>query len=257
VPDWQIANARLTFFVAPDFVEPPLLWRECVGDDSETSSLQRATATKTETGPLAEARLTLQVQPMRVDWIHAPMGIANEQGLPPFLGTFPGAADPLLQLGRRWATSVSFPDTPRIALGLTLMSRTEDRASGYRELADFVPVPTDPNVADFSCQINIPRSSCVDVADLKVNRLSKWSVGLSRLFAITPTGLSPIPMRGPDLCYLSLDLDINTLLSSEGLLPRHKVPAIIDDLVEGAKEVVRGLDVRWTNNSLPRQLPEH
>jgi hypothetical protein len=255
VPDWQIANARLTFFVAPDFAPPPSPWRDCVGDEPETSTVQRATATRTETGQFAEHRLTLLSQPMRVDWVLAPAGLWTEHGLPAALGSFPRGADPLLQLASRWATSSSFPDTSRIALGLALISRTENRASGYQDLAEFVPTPTDPDASDFLCQVNIPRNSRVEVAGLRVNRLSKWSVGLSRLLAVTPTGPSLIPAASPEICFLNLELDINTVLSLEGLLPRQEIPAIVDDLVEGAKEVVSGLGVQWAIKSLPTQLP--
>jgi hypothetical protein len=223
--------------VTPDFVAPPTLWRDCVGDEPEISTVQKTTATKTEIGPFAEGTLKLQVQPMRVDWRHEPTGIGSAPGLFPVLGPFPQAADSLLELGRRWAANNSFPDTPRVALGLVLVSLTTDRASGYRELADFVDgVPTNPDASDFMYQVNIPRDSHVDVAGLRVNRLSKWSVGLYRLLALTPAAASPDQI-GPSLVHLHLELDINTAPGLQELLSRDKVPVIIDDLFDGAKEI--------------------
>jgi len=166
------------------------------------------------------------------------MGIARDRDSPSWLGPFPAAARPLLDLGRRWAASGSFPDTPRIALGLVLTSPTADRASGYRELADFVDgVPADPNATDFVYQVNIPRDSRADVAGLRVNRLSKWSVMLSRLLTIIPMASSPSQFIGPDFHHLRLELDISTDAGFGSLLPRDKVQLIIDDLFDGAQEI--------------------
>ena len=103
VPQWKIDSARLSVFAAPDFAVAPALWRECVGDDPETSIFQRATGTKVEIGPFAEGKLTLQTQPMRVDWVHEPAATPAEPDAPD-LGPFPSAAGPLLELGRRWAS---------------------------------------------------------------------------------------------------------------------------------------------------------
>ena len=152
----------------------------------QTSAFQKAIGTKVETGAFAEGKLTLQIQPMRIDWVHEPPDNPGA-AVPQHMGLFPGAADPLLQFGRRWARSDSFPGTPRVALGLVLTSETTDRASGYRELSDLIDgVPTDSNARDFMYQVNIPRHSKASVDGLMVNRLSRWSVALYRRFIVTP-----------------------------------------------------------------------
>ena len=116
-----------------------------------------------------------------------------------------------------------------------MVSATTDRESGYGELSHFVDVPANPIATDFMYQVNIPRDSRAGVV-LRVNRLSKWSVALYRQIVVAPM----TPQRlivSPDSSFLRLELDINTDADFEGMLPRDKIPAIIDDLFEGAKEI--------------------
>ena len=233
---WQIDNFRFSVLVAPDFTAQPSLWRECVGDEPENSIFQRTTGTKTEIGTLAEAKLTLQIQPMRVDWVHEQSANPGEQGAPR-LGPFPDAAGPLLQLARQWATRSSFPDTSRVALGLVLVSSTTDRESGYGELSHFVDVPANPIASDFMYQVNIPRDCRAGVV-LRVNRLSRWSVASHRQIVVIRNSMTAQqPIVSPDSFFLRLELDINTDADFEGMIPRDKIPAIIDDLFEGATEI--------------------
>lgn len=235
MPEWRVASARLTVFVAPDTVVPSTLWRDVVGEDPESSVVQRATATKTESGPFADGILTLQVQPMRVDWLQEPVGPATE-GAPPVLGAFPDAAEPLVELGHRWARSTQFPSTQRVALGLILISDVSDRQIGYRELANFIDgVPESTDAVDFLYQVNRPRDSRAGIEGLYINRLSKWSVAEYRVVIFAPAAASVA--TGALRYHLRLELDINTMAEFEGLIPQQKVDKVIDDLFEGAHEI--------------------
>jgi hypothetical protein len=77
MPNWLVVNARLTVFVTPDTVVPQAFWQAVIGEEPETSIVQRAIATRIETGPFAEGKLTLQVQPIRIDWVHEPVGLGD------------------------------------------------------------------------------------------------------------------------------------------------------------------------------------
>jgi hypothetical protein len=236
MPDWQVLNARLSVFVTPDTIVPATLWRDLVGEEPETSTMQRALAMRTDAGSFADGTLNLHTPPMRIDWVYEPpASFAIEGGLPPSLGPFPGAAVPLIQLGRRWAADGWFPSTPRIALGFVLISATQDRAAGYRELAEFVDgVPNASDAQDFLYQVNRPRPSKSDVEGLQVNRLAKWSVGTFRQFVMLP---GAPPTVGPPRAHLRLELDINTSEDFNGPIPRDHVERVIDDLLSGALEV--------------------
>lgn len=227
---------RLTVFVTPDTVVPGTLWQDVVGEEPENSAVQRATATRSESGSFADGTLGLQVQPMRIDWVHEPVGLGSEGASPPTFGPFPGAAEPLLELGRRWVRSAWFPATQRIALGFVLISATPDRQAGYRELTRFIDaVPKGSDATDFQYQVNRPRPSRAGISGLRVNRLSKWSVGTYQMVVVV--GGSTNPTKGRIQAHLRLELDINTNPEYEGLIPRESIEGVLSDLFDGACEV--------------------
>lgn len=232
--EWWVLNSRLTVFVTPDTVVPAEMWQGIVGEQPETSVVQRASSTRIETGPLAEGKLTLQIQPFRIDWMHEAVGM-GDGGRPAVLGTFPAAAEPLVQLGHRWVQSAWFPSIQRVALGFNLISPTPDRQTGYGELRQFIDgVPTAPDATEFHYQVNRPRASSAGVNGLQVNRLSKWSVGAYKFVAM---GAGAHPIESPLQHHLHLELDINTSADFQGLIPREEVVRVIDDLFSGAGEI--------------------
>jgi hypothetical protein len=236
--EWSLLNARLSVFVTPDAVVPPTTWRDLLGEDPESSVFQRATATRIDTGPFADGTLRVLVQPMRIDWVHEPVGDESRGILPPTLGPFPAAADPLLRFGRHWAESGCFPSILRIALGFTLASPTADRASGYRELGQLIDaVPKAADATDFSYQVNRPRLSHAGIEGLGINRLSKWSVAAFRSFAFSLTLGTPNAAATSPLYHLHVELDINTSPEYQGTIPQASVCAVIDDLFTGALEI--------------------
>jgi hypothetical protein len=238
MPDWRVLSVRLTVFVTPDTEVPVTLWRDVVGEDPENSVTQRATATRTETGPFSDGVLTLQVQPMRIDWTHEPVGLGSQGGLPQVLGPFPNGAEPFLRFARRWITNGWYPPTTRMALGFVLISATPDRDAGYRELSQYIDgVPNTPDATDFLYQVNRPRASRVGLDGLQVNRLSKWSVGAFRLIAVLAGAANANPILSPMHHHLRLELDINTGADFPGKFPRQSVGAVLDDLVNGATEI--------------------
>jgi hypothetical protein len=233
--NWWIANARLTAFVAPDAIVPPTLWQAVLGEEPETTIVQREAALRIESGPFAEGKLTLQVQPIRIDWVHEPAGM-GEGGQPVTLGRFPAAAEPLPQLGRQWIESEWFPSVQRMALGFVLTSPTRNNETGYGELRRFIDgVPSSPDAADFLYQVNRARPSRVGLNGIHVNRLSRWSVGAYQFVALAPG--SPHPIESPLQYHLRLELDISTSAHFRGLIPPEAAAGLIHDLFNGAQEI--------------------
>ena len=233
MPNWQVMNARLTFFVAPDAQIPSTLWRDTLGEEPEATAFQRATLTRNESGLFADGKLSLVLQPMRIDWIHEP----SSEGITPILGPFPGAVEPLLSIGSRSRANGSSPPTNRIALGFVLISPTPDRETGYRELREFIDgVPSTPDAVDFQYQVNRPRVSNV-IEGLQVNRLSKWSVGGVRLLRVTLAGRTMTPTITPIEHHLHLELDISTAADFQEILPEERIQDVIADLFRGAQEI--------------------
>jgi|HubBroStandDraft_2_1064218.scaffolds.fasta_scaffold338677_2 hypothetical protein len=153
------------------------------------------------------------------------------------IGPFPASAEPLVEIGCRWAAIASFPSTSRIALGLTLVSPVADRETGYRELASFVDgVPNADEASDFHYQINYPRPSRAGVEGLLINRLAKWSVSAFRLGIFRPGAMATAV--GEIKSHLNLELDINTSADREERIPKENIESVIKDLLDGALEVV-------------------
>src|SRR5580698_5951156 len=113
MPEWQVLNARLTFFVTPDAILPSGLWQDLVGDEPENSVKQRALSLISDSGPFAEGALTLNILPSRVDWVYEALGLRTDSGGPALIGPFPASAEPLIEIGCRWAAIASFPSTSR------------------------------------------------------------------------------------------------------------------------------------------------
>ncbi|MGA2600060.1 MAG: hypothetical protein ABSH09_24085 [Bryobacteraceae bacterium] len=232
--NWTLESARLTVFLEPNFTRFPTLWDDVVGEEPETSIFQKPTAMRVAYGPFAGGRLQLQAQPVRLDWIFDAPEPGDETGKRNTLGAFPDGATPLLELVYRWAKSNSFPETRRIALGFTLITPALDRLSGYRELRNFIDgVPANEEASDFLYQVNIPRKSTTGIEGLTINRLSKWSVMLVRLMALSSFGAV---LEGPENSVVHLDLDINTP-QNFGMIPKERIREVIDDLLSGALEI--------------------
>jgi len=237
MPEWQLLNARLTCFVTPDAILPSALWQEVVGDEPEHSIKQRALSLTSDSGRFADGTLTLNILPSRIDWVYEAVGIRADGGGPALMGPFPTAAEPLVEIGCRWAAMASFPHTSRIALGVTLVSPVSDRETGYLELANFVDgVPDAAEASDFHYQVNYPRPSRAGVEGLLINRLAKWSVNAFRLGILGPGGMTT--SIGEIKTHLNLELDINTSADREAPIPKENVESVINDLLEGAREIV-------------------
>lgn len=230
MPAWHIQTARITAFLAPDSSVSPSIWMDLIGEDSAESVYKKASAAHDDSGPFAEGKLTIQRQPTRIDFRHEPApGPTPHQ----FLGSFPDGARPLLELSRRWLSG-SAPSIVRMALGLVLVSdEVADVEAGYRELGTLVDgAPTQPGATDFHLQVNLPRDS-THVAGLRINRLSKWSVGgyfevaTGRLAAVTQ--LVHIHLRA--------ELDVNTNPEFAGPFGQEQAMSVLDELLVAAGEI--------------------
>jgi hypothetical protein len=235
MPDWQLMSARLTIFVTPDTEVPSTLWRDTVGEDPETSIVQRMIAVRTETGPFAAGTLTLIVQPTRLDWNYE--GLPSDVPIALKIGPYPDALRPFLDFCHRCGTAAWFPSTTRIALGLVLTVPTENRQTGYHELSQYIDgVPDDPEARDFQYQVNLPRAARVGIDRLEINRLSKWSVGSIRATASNSiAGTTAVILSH---FHLRLELDISTNWEFQDLIPRESIDGVLDDLAAAANEVV-------------------
>jgi hypothetical protein len=232
--EWQVRSVRFTIFLQPTVQISSTVWQEITGHEPETSLAQKNLGIRQESGAFADGKLTVTIQPMRLDLQHEPADPAPSA----VLGTFPSALDALRALIGRWLESGGFPGAQRLALGVILRAPVPDVRTGYNELRSYLrAVPEAEDATDFLYQVNRPRDSDAGVSGLRINRLSKWSVSGWQTVVVSSSGQL---VGGPLQFACNLELDINTAPEPATELTIQAVPRIVDDLIAGATEVVEG-----------------
>lgn len=103
----------------------------------------------------------------------------------------------------------------RLAIGEVLLIPVQDRVSGYRELQKFLScLRLDPEgSSDLIYQINRPKILSLNGSDIRINRISKWSVMKRQevQMQFTPgMNIPPQLLPDSDCMAIRLEIDINT-----------------------------------------------
>jgi len=246
---WQVANLRVTAFpVEPTKIDALSWWIDLLGYPPETQIARPKIGERQEEGEYEGRKLLLQVKPERVDWTLAPIIKVSEterlEGFP-LAGPFPDVVGSLRKLMLRWLPRC--PPIARLAFGGVLTLPVENRETGYRELARFLPdFELDPESSDFFYQINRPRASTA-VEGLRINRLSKWSVMLFQpvTISVSPDVPAIAMPSGSAESACRLELDVNTVPSPRShVLPDGKRLEIFEELLRLGEEITQRGDVR-------------
>lgn len=219
-------------------------WNALVPEPPETSIIRPQYQ---DEGPFERGRLMLTAQSGRIDWIYGPDIRRLEEGLP-IVGPVDEVLEGFSNLMHRWLEMS--PPLMRLAFGAILLQPAEDRRHGYGALSSYLPaVKLDADTSsDFVYQINRPRSSVSGIPNLRVNRLSKWSVmqmqklRLEVQVAEAQVGQSAVPYEQHSACRL--ELDINTAPEFGGELPKGQLPMLFDELVSLGKEIALQGDIQ-------------
>lgn len=244
---WQTEFLRLTAFSVPvSPVGDVDWWETLIGGQPETSVVRPREGERRMEGAFESARLVIQIRPARID-IHMIQSPDRERTDIGFLtiGLFNEVLTPFSQLVNNWLNLESCPEMRRIAFGAVLLYPVENKVIGYRQLAPYLQyVNLDPdNSSDFLYHINRPRQATSGVANLIINRLSKWSVAQIAMagFVVEPTQIFQEITRGYVACRL--ELDISTNAERREPLPRFELPQIFTELVNLGREIVVEGDV--------------
>ena len=172
----------------------------------------------TESGIVKGKNLTLAVRLGRVDWVLQPPEKTEMTMEFPSLGSYLNGLDTFVSLMKRWLPAS--PALQRLAFGPVLMRQARDRVDGYQMLSTYLPfLKLDEKCSDFMYRINRLRESATNVAGLKINRLSTWSVvalaGVSFSIGVEP--VKPQVLSGTIACRL--EMDMNTSPDFAGDLP--------------------------------------
>lgn len=240
---WEAESLRLTLFAGASAPLPdPSWWLELFGEQPQTRVQSPKLSQLEERGPLGAGMLVLKTSPGRIDWLFTPV-MQEGEGPPgelPGIGTFDDAIGFFLPPMVRWLKMS--PPARRLALGTTVHQSVPDRQEGYRLLATYLQsVSIDiQNSSDFSYQINRPRPSMSGIAGLKINRLTKWSVA-SLVWHSVEAGAPMRPVRMASACRV--ELDINTAPDFQGELSNDQQYAVLEELTELTREILRRGDV--------------
>lgn len=236
---WKTESLRMTAFLSPGSpITQQNWWEEICGSPPEIRSSQPRTGVQQDEGSFGDkntqGRLILAVQPSRIDWLLT-VEVAPNSFEFPSVGSFSESVNSFAELMNRWL-NVS-PNLQRIAFGANLLLPFEDVKQAYEYLPAYFPLNKLDlkNAQDFNYRINRPRN-VHDIPDLKINRLSTWSVMTFTTFQLTNTG-SYTSSSTPSNVAIRLELDINTTTDFSGELSKDKLPEIFAQLVGYAKEI--------------------
>jgi len=244
---WQVSGMRVTAFPAePTKIDAPSWWIDLLGHPPETQVIRPKIGQRQEEGEHEGRKLSLQVQPERIDWVLSPVVKLSEEEPEnlPLAGPFPETLNSFLEVVMRWLTMC--PPLTRLAFGAVLAQPVKDRQTGYLHIAKYLHhIRLDPESSDFFYQINRARPSRTGINDLRINRLSKWSVLLFQRLTVTleKTSAKAVEYTGlQSACRL--ELDINTAPDFPGgTLPQDRLSEVLDELVGMANEIAALGDV--------------
>ena len=245
---WQVEAMRLTSFPPEGTgIEASEWWSKLLGVEPEVKSDQPRLGAHREEGPYENARLVLGILPGRVDWLFTrALGEEKESEISLTIGTYSEVIPRFLGLMHKWFSFETCPPAKRLALGAVLSQPVKNREEGYRRLCTFLPrVQIDPiGSSDFMYRINRPRASTIGLADLKINRLSTWSVRVLQILATFVTGgqvTSNLESQEGFACRL--ELDINTAPDFSGQLAGDSLGGLLKELSDLMAEITLKGDV--------------
>lgn len=248
---WQLERLRLTMFPSP--ASGPLSqssWEELLGRPPDTIELNPRQSSFVARGAweadAQSAAITLRATPTRIDWQAAPGLDRDFDGFPTF-GSASACIPQFRDLMLSWLSRC--PPIQRIAFGTVLLLPVASRQEGYDVLSAYLPFQLDlADSSDFQFQVNRRRVSLA-VADIELNRLSKWSVAAFSEQTIEFSSEAPArTVTTGEHMAARLELDINTVPSPSTELSGDELASIFRELVELAVEIVQnGLAAEYGN----------
>jgi len=217
-------------------------WTPVVGELPEQRVDQPRTGEKQEIAEYKNGQLILQTQPIRINWLYQvnddPL---QEAAAISTLGIFSDALADFHELMNKWFLLDSSPAVSRLAFGAILLQPIGDIRKGYETLSSYLPfLSLDPiNSSDFLYQINRRRETTTQIPNLKINRLTKWSVLRTQL---TVSALRTAA-RVSEAFACRLELDINTAPEFEGEFRKEQLVEIFDELVKLGVEIAEKGDI--------------
>lgn len=235
---WQAENVRITVFPepSPNF-HTDGWWESVLGTTPETRSSQPKQGVVQETGPFLDGVMTLNVTPLRIDWLLSAnfAKLVPGEGLPT-IGAFPSVVEAFCAKVNSWFSQA--PAIKRLAFGSVALQEVQSHEEAYQMLGRYLPAVTmDPQgSSEFIYRINRPRLSAV-MPEMRVNRIMNWSAakiqGVNMQWNVASGSrgniVSGVPMREYFACRL--ELDISTPPDRTEPFAVDALPAVLGELV--------------------------
>ena len=247
---WKAEVVRVTVFPEPTpSAEMEGWWSSVTGEPPETRNSQPRLGVIQESGAFLDGVLTLNVTPLRVDWLLSvsTSPSESESGLP-VLGDLTKIVESFCSRLDAWFNLA--PPVKRLAFGCVGSQQVAGHKEGYELLGKYLPgVTVDPEgSSEFLYQINRPRPSTV-IDGLIVNRLTKWSAArtqsVSMQLVLTPDAegsvVSGVPMG--EFFAVRSELDINTSPKWAKPFAKRQLASILGELVGLGLEIAAKGDI--------------
>jgi hypothetical protein len=242
LPLWNANILRFTGFPVPSAsILQATWWHELIGQPPDNELFQAKIGVKHLEGETGIGQLILELTQQRIDWLLN----SNDQNsiIQNTVGEFTNVINEFSSLIDKWLQFESIPKFRRIAFGSVLTLPVENKVAGYTQIQKFLPNTQLDYVGstDFLYQINRPRPSRTGIANLKINRLSKWSVVTGVLIPLTP-GMTRIETHMQDFAC-RLEMDINSAADYEEEINPEVARTIFQELIELAIEISKLGDI--------------
>ena len=245
--EWYVDLLRFTGFPTPDFqIQEPTWWQYIVGEPSETKVFHPRKGQFQDKGIFREGELILKIEPFRIDWIYRVIKSEVDQ-IKSSLGLLSEASTSFNDSIKKWFEVDNFPTLQRVAFGAFLIQPVEDRKSGYEVISKYLinSVKLDPeSSSDFLYQINRPRDSKLNFPELKINRLTKWSVQTYKHFGVAVGEESKTVYESEESFACRLELDINTIMNIKNRFNSADSRNIFNELINLGLEIAEKGDIK-------------
>jgi hypothetical protein len=247
--EWLPENLRLTVFpTAESLSKPEEWWKAVTGGEPDQVSISKQKGTSSLDGPYGGGKLFLRSAVDRIDWLLAPTESTIEHlvllGTPNSIGPMEETFAAFSAAAQKWFGLADSPGVNRMALGAILGHPVEDQKQAYLDLMDYIPVRVSPDSSDLVFQINPPPVGSKIVQGLTFNRLSKWMAAQLTVVASpnVPPGvaLMGVPLQQTTSVQLTvrLELDVNTVPTFQGPIPREQLGSVFGELVDEARGII-------------------
>jgi len=244
--EWVAESLRATAFPSGEAeLKPDGWWRSVLGEEPE-SQMSKRTGERREEGTFRGAILILNVSVGRIDWILRPKLSKDEpSGGFPAIGGFAETCAHFRELMHRW-----FPLSPpleRLAFGAVVVLPVANKAEGYTRLARYLPavqLDAAEDSSDFLYRINRPRPSRSKIPNLRINRLSAWSVVEihTQQVELSSPLQRPKFIQGEPAFTCRVELDVNTAPKFDGQFSNKVCTELFDELLDLAGEILQAGD---------------